>query len=47
MEIQSGKIAMRKDVIPPEPPPPPDNDPDAQKLHEIALKLYDDLMESP
>jgi hypothetical protein len=44
MEIQSGKIALRKDVLPPELPEPEvltsgEPDPDAVRMHEFAKKV--------
>jgi hypothetical protein len=49
MEIQSGKVPIRKDVIPPEPPPlsPEDaNDPESKRIYEFVQKLREEFIAS-
>ena len=49
MEIQSGKIAIRSDLIPPEPPPltpEQENIPGSIELRELVLKLREEFLAS-
>ena len=49
MEIQSGKIPIRKDVIPPELPPltaEQESDPAAKKFHEAYVKIREQFIAS-
>jgi uncharacterized protein DUF3467 len=49
MEIQSGKIAIRRDILPPEPPalsPEDVENPDSVKMHEFAIKAHAEFLAS-
>jgi hypothetical protein len=49
MEMQSGKIAIRADLIPPEPPPlTPEQEkmPGAKELRDIVLKIREEFLAS-
>jgi hypothetical protein len=49
MEIQSGKIPIRKDLIPPEPPPltsEQESIPDSKKILELIQKIREEFIAS-
>jgi Protein of unknown function (DUF3467) len=47
MELQSGKIPIRRDLVPPEPPQltaEQENDPQAKQLRDLVVKIREDFI---